>query len=976
MTTHSQADPELMDLEEEELWEMIERHRCKIVQRLSPERLTPYLRQARVIDAMDEEDILHCAKFSTRAMRMGHLMDMLHTRAKNGAIAFLESLMLVNPRIYTLITGKEANKDPNSFTKLIDNSQLSVFLMNTLSSLQEELMQEKQLKRTLVHHLHKMSEKQQQLKEEGECMRSVEHENQRLRREMDAQSQMLSKLKDEQYEQSMRYSHALQEKDAIQSRNSELQEQLYAVKEDLHRVRMELQVAQSCPSLNKCEEELQVLQKENGLLKEKLEGQNTPVGLSEPNQCSEETLSGSEALMSQLRAARQKIAAGEASEKLWKEEKDTMLQDFRHLQANYDILKKKTEAFHDQVDELQKERDQAYRARDMVQADISQFLNEKDTLRKQVMDLTECNTELKQQIRSLESELRFRMIRRDEEHQEAAEQEYRCPQFTKQRLVRMDAICPSDDGDKASSVSTAGSWQDLSSHNNSGHDSCSSLHDDYLVDLSKSCSSELPELLETARTEADYEYETAEYKKGLDLYSHMDISERGLHLACPVSPVRRRYAQRMSSRVTTIAFQGDDLLKQIGIVGGNRTGIFIHQVTPRSAADEMSLLPGYQIMAVDFDVMNPAYKVDLEGMTFEDAHCTLNRVTGFCCLSVRCNMDDYQKLQNNIESGLISSGDSFYVRVNLSMPARVQGGLQVKCGDILHVTDTMYKNRCQWFAHRVNAYTMKDGESGIIPNYRQAQQQLITSIQRMTWQNGMSRIPKKHVRIISTDRCSSHLLWTSLNCGTCRCEEPAASSSLGRSCLTLMPYTVVTHHKIGAPRPVILVPSLLGRILSDKLCANKDFMKCDTESLTDAEYATRYQRGDIIGEKEGEGIRCCFTRQNVEAVAQQNAHCLLELGVSCLSALIRVAIYPIIVHIPLNEKSTKKLKKTRQWWGKCEDLLLECAQREEAELDSLPCLYSTVYPDSWSDTDSLLCAVKEAILDEQKRIIWLENQPC
>ncbi|XP_069608527.1 caspase recruitment domain-containing protein 14 [Ranitomeya imitator] len=972
MTTQSQTDPELMGLEDEELWEMIERHRCKIVQRLSPERLTPYLRQARVIDAMDEEDILHCAKFSTRAMRMGHLLDVLHTRGKNGAIAFLESLMLLNPRFYTLITGKEANKDPNSFTKLIDSSQLSIFLMNTLSSLQEELMQEKQVKGTLVHHLHKMREKQQQLKEEGESMRSMEHENQRLRREMDAQSQMISKLKDEQYELSMRYSHALQEKDSVQSRNSELQDQFYSVKEELHRVRMELQLAQSWTTRDQCEEELQVLQKENKTLKENLERQTRLVDGQKPS--SDETLPDSEVLMAQLRTARKKIATVEASEKLWKEEKETMLQNYRHLQDNNDILKKKTDAFHDQVSELQKERDQAYRARDMVQAEISQFLNEKDSLREQVMHLTESNSELKQEIRSLEATLQIWMMRKD--YEESAEQIYSCQKFKHQRLVRMDAICPSDDGDKGSYCSTSESWQDLGCQTNSdigGRISCSTLHDDYLNDLSKSCSNELPDLLETERTVVDFEYEP-EYKKGLELLSHLNISNRSLDLGYLESPVRRRCAQRMSSRVTTIAFQGDDLLKQLSIIGGNRTGIFIHQVTRKSAADEMSLIPGVQIMAVDFDVMNPAYKVDLEGMTFEDAHCTLNRVNGFCSLSVRCNMDDYRKLLNNIENGLLTSGDSFYVHVNLSMPARVEGGLQVKCGEILHITDTMYKNRCQWFAHRVNAYNMKDGESGIIPNYRQAQQQLITSIQHMTWQNGMPRMPKKHVRIISTDRCSSHLLWTSLNCGTCRCEEP--SSSLGRSCLTLMPYTLVTHHKIGVPRPVLLVPSILGRILSDKLCANKDFMKCDTECLTDAEYATRYQRGDIIGEKEGESIRCYFTRQNVEAVAQQNAHCLLELGLSCLSALIRVGIYPIILHIPLNEKSIKKLKKTRQWWGKCEDLLLECAQREEAELDSLPCLYRTVYPDSWSDTDSLLCTVKDAILDEQKRTIWLENQPC
>ncbi|CAJ0945876.1 unnamed protein product [Ranitomeya imitator] len=259
---------------------------------------------------------------------------------------------------------------------------------------------------------------------------------------------------------------------------------------------------------------------------------------------------------------------------------------------------------------------------------------------------------------------------------------------------------------------------------------------------------------------------------------------------------------------------------------------------------------------VDFDVMNPAYKVDLEGMTFEDAHCTLNRVNGFCSLSVRCNMDDKYT----------------FIQSSSSLKANRP------CSSIVCAPP--------------KASLTRPDNSGTGKN--RAQQQLITSIQHMTWQNGMPRMgpaetiggcgrsnigsltpvlvdsqefeverivdsryislfpqPKKHVRIISTDRCSSHLLWTSLNCGTCRCEE----------------------------------------------------------CLTDAEYATRYQRGDIIGEKEGESIRCYFTRQNVEAVAQQNAHCLLELGLSCLSALIRVGIYPIILHIPLNEKSIKKLKK-------------------------------------------------------------------
>lgn len=63
-------------------------------------------------------------------------------------------------------------------------------------------------------------------------------------------------------------------------------------------------------------------------------------------------------------------------------------------------------------------------------------------------------------------------------------------------------------------------------------------------------------------------------------------------------PVRRRPARKILSQVTMLAFQGDALLEQISVIGGNLTGIFIHRVTPGSAADEMALRPGTQIMMV------------------------------------------------------------------------------------------------------------------------------------------------------------------------------------------------------------------------------------------------------------------------------------------------------------------------------------------------------------------------------------------
>ena len=68
--------------------------------------------------------------------------------------------------------------------------------------------------------------------------------------------------------------------------------------------------------------------------------------------------------------------------------------------------------------------------------------------------------------------------------------------------------------------------------------------------------------------------------------------------SCSCFPVRRRPARKILSQVTVLAFQGDALLEQISVIGGNLTGIFIHRVTPGSAADEMALRSGTPIVMV------------------------------------------------------------------------------------------------------------------------------------------------------------------------------------------------------------------------------------------------------------------------------------------------------------------------------------------------------------------------------------------
>lgn len=65
--THSS----LAALDEETLWEMTESHRHRIVRSICPSRLTPYLRQAKVLGQLDEEEVLHSPRFTNSAMRVG-----------------------------------------------------------------------------------------------------------------------------------------------------------------------------------------------------------------------------------------------------------------------------------------------------------------------------------------------------------------------------------------------------------------------------------------------------------------------------------------------------------------------------------------------------------------------------------------------------------------------------------------------------------------------------------------------------------------------------------------------------------------------------------------------------------------------------------------------------------------------------------------------------------------------------------------
>uniref|UniRef100_A0A3Q2XZZ1 Caspase recruitment domain family, member 14 n=1 Tax=Hippocampus comes TaxID=109280 RepID=A0A3Q2XZZ1_HIPCM len=631
--------PDLKEMGEEELWELINDNRHRLSLGVRPCIVIPYLRQARVLTEMDEDEILSSHNLTNRSMRTSHMMDLLRTQGRNGAVALLESLMIHYPTLYTQVTGRKPSSEPSRFSGLLFKCLL--------------LPNEFKFPYVLFAEI-------QQIMEHEEKSRCLQLEYERVHRHLSSLQREVTQLKDEKCDLYVRYTAAIEEKSAVSMRLHDL---------------------------------------------------NLQVGSQ---------------------------------------------RQLKQLTLDCNMYQQKSTVIQNQMRELQTERDQ----------------------------------------------------------------------------VRL--------------------FQDTNA---------------------------VPPFLVRSRAKA----------------------------------------LRIIGRIVTIAFQGETLLNQIAVVGGNKTGVFVHEVTEGSAAHTVGITQGAQIVEVRYKQDEKALKMVLEDSTLEEALWALGQVTGPCHLSLRPRPDDYEALLQQLQESEMSSGDSFYVRVNVTIPAGPKGTLTVSCNDILHVTNTRPADtQDSWYVSKVHPCQLLALHSGLVPNYYR-------------------------ISCLKTLYILSQL----------------DETSPPRSCLTLMPYTPVTPHFPPICRPVLLLPSILGRILDKKVAAWQGFELCEpgkrnslhtfdiffNASIKDGRFLTQHQRG---------------------------IHCVLPLGLDCVRRLHRAEIFPIIIFVGQSARSARKLRSKLHRLNWSEEHLLECSRSEETLLDKLPCLYHRVAPDSWCDQTSLLTRLRTVIWEEQRKIVWVE----
>ncbi|XP_058848424.1 caspase recruitment domain-containing protein 14-like [Acipenser ruthenus] len=978
---------EMNDLDEEELWDLINNHRDKITLGVKPCMLTAYLRQACVLSDLDEEEILHSVKNTNRCMRTGHMLDILKTQGKKGAIAFLESLMIHIPKLYTQVTGKEPTMEHSS--GVMKHSELTEYLVKAMTEMQQVRNQEKSKVLLLESRCFRLEAELAKARRRVEELENLEAEFKRLQREFNLRYQELLRVKDEKCNLCMRYTSAVEESSLMASRCHDLQLELYQMKSELKKAKSESEFERKkSVDLQRRSEAL--------VLKEDIESLNHKLLQAEKFDPAREDIlvqdlvearDSRQGLMEQIHSLREEAEMAKCERDEHFEEKEALLLECQKLRLDCEMHQEKTAAFQVQLRELRSERDRAYLSRDEAQSSISQSLSEKDSMRLQVMELQDQIYELRKQATQMKAQIKR------QESRDGSETKTERRKWKLRRLLAIDPSSSFSDCEGSNEYCPPGRVKDWSSEelnsfkSNLAEPPCResiSRRDveGYLDEISLSSQAILDWDSMRSLVDSDNDFMVATK----DLADATFPPPPSTGTSEPNNGVflmrTRPRARRIQSRVMTIAFQGEVLLGQIQVVGGNEAGVFVHSVSTGSAADEMGLSPGSQILAVEYKLQQHTFKAVLEESTLEEAMWALRQVQGFCCLTIRPNMDGYQKLLRKLESREVSSGDSFYIRVNLSMEKGSGAGLQVQCNEILHITDTLYGGVGQWNAYRTDPSSMQDLDSGTIPNYYRAQMLLIKAIENMCLQHTTTRKldknqvagKKEAVRIVSTGRTQRNPLRFSNDCegneqgkGQGNSVECAA---LG-SCITLMPYTLVTPHRPHSRRPVLLLPNILGRLLNERLQEHQEFQLCQPELLSDSEFAERLKLGDILGVKERQNN--CYTKQAVEAIIEQNAHCLLEVELDCVRRMHKAEIFPIIIFIVISEKSARKFRKKLHRHGSSEEHLLECYKAAETFLDKLPCLIRTISSETWNDMDSLMSCVKAAVAEEQKNIVWIEQ---
>nr|XP_008108888.1 PREDICTED: caspase recruitment domain-containing protein 10 [Anolis carolinensis]XP_008108891.1 PREDICTED: caspase recruitment domain-containing protein 10 [Anolis carolinensis]XP_008108892.1 PREDICTED: caspase recruitment domain-containing protein 10 [Anolis carolinensis]XP_016849173.1 PREDICTED: caspase recruitment domain-containing protein 10 [Anolis carolinensis]XP_016849174.1 PREDICTED: caspase recruitment domain-containing protein 10 [Anolis carolinensis] len=1007
----------ISDAEDEEgaLWEKIESVRHQLTRSLNPAKLTPYLRQCRVIDEQDEEEVLSAYQFPCKSNRTGRLMDILRSRGKRGYEAFLESLEFYYPEHFTRLTGKQPIQRCSMILDEEGPEGLTQFLMMEVKKARTQrkgyLAKEHQL---LVKN-QALEEECSQVKQQLQVLQKVQERWQKFQEEWDSNSLELLRLKDENYLLAMRYAQLCEEKNAAVIRSRDLQ----------------LGVDQLKCKISSMEEECSLLRKQASMAPQRemedrgladtisdlrVENQRLVASLQELQNvvqtAGEGQVPGSERILldilehdwKEAQADRQELCQkldSAQNELQWAEDlRDKYLQDMEVLQLKYQTLQKNCDLYKHrmntvlaQLEEIEKERDQAIQSRDSIQLQYSQSLVEKDQYRKRVRTLEEERDELlskvtqaEGKIGTLETQLQRCHCTRSLAKKMCSSSYSLCSILSSTwSMIEKPSALEDGVGDAPGMLDIAFSEDCLNQEEEVTPDREKDINrlsifpfppcagsilrrqrEDGLVPIkSQSYGSfgSMEDLTESVTTTVS----SARSPSSSGSAHTRAKSEICLSTISEQQGFARRSVVVHLSNTAPLSFpapQSRGLAGDITILGGNRTGIYVQWVRPGSEAETIGLREGCRLLELRRTQLNGEV-LSLENCTREVAYLSLLHWDDPSSLIFLPDRKGYHPLKEALDAGQRVPGDSFYVRANLNLLDLADpNGLCVKCREILHITDTLHKGRLEWYCARVDPFTLRDLDKGTVPNYSRAQQLL--KIQAAAQQKG-NRIKLKK-RALDQLRLMKY-----------KSKEGQSETFWSDPCLdgVMKPYSPVHPLLVQNHRPVVISPSCLSswiiRNLMGLPSSHQDFFLFPTDALEEQRLSFASSKNSVNADRISQRQKDCRTIRAIQEAIGKNKHCLLDLEVQVVKDLIKSEIHPIVVHVEVTEKNIRGVRSLLGKPGRRDsDLLKEC-RRAEVALHSLPCSWAWVDPQAWGSAEELVKVVRAQVFQEQTRIVWVEE---
>ncbi|XP_051898917.1 caspase recruitment domain-containing protein 11-like isoform X2 [Pristis pectinata] len=1019
------------EAEQERLWERIESKRHILTKSINPSKLTTYLRQCKVIDEEDEDEILHSHLLTSRRTRAGRLLDILRSRGNRGYEAFLDSLELYYAELYKLITGKEPTRCCSVLVVEEGYEGLTHFLMNEAVKVQKQLKDRDVEIQKLQGKCQELQEANKQLSHQNQGLRGFEERYNKLKEEFKVFNNQFNKVREDSYLLAMKHTQLHEEKNMVVMRNRDLQlendqmrcklagmeKECLLARRVSSKLREDMESMPSKESISKLQLDNQQLRSTIQELQHFLQSKNNLPSMDKAfldimDHDRREALEERQALVEKFHNISLELQQAEELRDKFQREKEDLGLQITLLTKECQMQKRRVETILLQIEEVEKERDQALKARDEVQSVNAQLLLDNSRYRRQVWGMEEKSDRLQMELTRKEGELSVL------QHQ-----------LMEQRSTSISLDLPDFCSSVSSSPNSLGCPEDWSSEDqkrgrNFPTSALSRRNGIKRLELSSAQSSEFPESgygeetstmevlwpdIENDRyinrfsmipfppckaslmrrikdEEAVGRFEFRPLSSSMDFGNSCPDKIQNLSLSFTAGSERDfsfpdsedlgeastnvKAGSNRSSISIDVKHDHEHILSDLTIVGGNTASILANPEHQGSEPQQ-----GYQLLGLEG---RSGQRTTLQNCTGKDTFWTLRH----CVLPDPLQLQPskaYRTLQRALQVKEPLGGDSFYIRVNLNILGQVDScSLQVKCDEILHVLDTNYHSGSEWLCARVDPVTMQDLEQGTIPSCNRAHQLLMVKIHALIGnfqKNERTRkFMKNYNKLKALGRDQVRIVAARLSRNPSSTSSPSFSFCREDTNEKVIPYSLVQPITVHQKRPVLIMPTVLAKPLIQRILqspATSEFDVVRPEVLTKEELKTKtwfsFQR--IPNQDKYESI----TLEAIRDVIAKNKHGLLPLGVHTVKDLISKDIYTIIIHIKVTSKNIKKLRKLVPKSCGSDDEFLRLHRIEQKHLESVPCLSATVEPNTWGNVDELAKAVKESIFQEQTKLVWIEQ---